>query len=216
MVFSPTTIKEHELYLVISKPEDLRYRNIDLIKKVSMEGYSIIIVTTNQLAEILRKSYEKNGIDLDKIYFVDTVTKYALGRNPDEIPQCRFINNPANLTDIGIAVTETLKSLQGKKVCMLLDSINSMLIYLSSQNITKFIHFITNKIRLLNFTGIFLAMEKGLDPDVFTQLVTFVDEVIDMDEESLDPIQDPGPGSPPNPPGPHGQQQDRPGGSGDG
>ncbi len=59
-----------------------------------------------------------------------------------------------------------------------------MLIYLSSQNITKFIHFVTNKLRLLNFAGIFLVVEKGLDPDVLNQLTTFVDVVVDVDETS--------------------------------
>jgi archaellum biogenesis ATPase FlaH len=94
----------------------------------------------------------------------------------------RYVNNPANLTDMGIAVTKLLKELSGKEVCLLFDSVNSMLIYISSQNITKFIHFVTNKLRLLNFTGIFLVVEKGLDPDVLVQLITFVDAVIDVDK----------------------------------
>jgi hypothetical protein len=54
-----------------------------------------------------------------------------------------------------------------------------MLIYLSSQNISKFIHFVTNKLRLMDISGIFLAVEKGLDPMLMTQLTTFVDTVID-------------------------------------
>ena len=67
-----------------------------------------------------------------------------MGRDPLPADNCRFVNNPANLTDIGIAVTEELKVLEGKKVCLLFDSVSSMLIYLSSQNITRFIHFVTN------------------------------------------------------------------------
>jgi hypothetical protein len=118
---------------------------------------------------------------MERIYVVDTVTKYALGRDPTPVPHCRFINKPGNLTDMGIAVVETLKDLTGRKVCLLFDSVNAMLIYISSKDITKFIHFVVNKLRLLNFAGIFLAVEKGLDPDVIIQLTTFVDEVIDME-----------------------------------
>ena len=179
-------MKEHELYLIMSSASEIRNRNIELIRKVSGEGYYVCVITTNQLHDMLARNYEKNGIQMDKIYFVDAVTKYALGHDPLPVKNCRFVNNPANLTDIGIAVTETLKELQGKKVCMLLDSVNSMLIYISSKNITRFIHFVTNRLRLLNFTGIFLAVEKGLDPDVLTQLTTFVDEVIDSDTDHLD------------------------------
>jgi len=54
-----------------------------------------------------------------------------------------------------------------------------MLIYLSSSNISRFIHFVTNKLRLTDVTGIFLAVEKGLDPMLMTQITTFVDSVID-------------------------------------
>jgi hypothetical protein len=91
----------------------------------------------------------------------------------------RFINNPSNLTDMGIAVTDMLKEHSGEKICILFDSVSTMLIYLSSPNISKFIHFVTNKLRILNISGIFLAVEKGLDPQLLSQLTSFVDNVID-------------------------------------
>jgi hypothetical protein len=80
---------------------------------------------------------------------------------------------------MGIAVTEVLKERTGEKVCILYDSVSTMLIYLSSPNISKFIHFVTNKLRLLDISGVFLAVEKGLDPMLMSQLTTFVDTVID-------------------------------------
>jgi KaiC/GvpD/RAD55 family RecA-like ATPase len=175
-------MKDHELYLIISEPAEIRNKNIDLIEKLLPKDYYILVITTNQPYEILKKNYEKAGIPLERIYFVDTVTKYALGRDPQPAKNCRFVNNPSNLTDIGIAATEALKDLEGKKVCLLFDSVSSMLIYISSQNITKFIHFVTNKLRLLNFAGIFLVVDKGIDPDVLNQLTTFVDVVIDSDK----------------------------------
>ena len=184
LAFSIKNIKEHELFLLMSPPAEIRMRNIELIKNLIDEDYYVLVITTNQLYDVLKKSYEKNGVILDKIYVVDAVTKYALGHDPLPVKNCRFVNNPANLTDIGIAVTETLKELEGKKMCVLFDSVNSMLIYISSQNIMKFIHFVTNRLRIMNFSGIFLAVEKGLDPDVLIQLTTFVDEVIDTEKNS--------------------------------
>jgi hypothetical protein len=95
----------------------------------------------------------------------------------------RYVNNPANLTDMGIAVTELFKELSGKKVCILYDSISTMLVYLSSPNISKFIHFVTNKLRLMDISGIFPAVEKGLGPQILSQLTTFVDVIIEFPEE---------------------------------
>lgn len=179
-------MKEHELYLIMSPPTEIRKKNIELIEQLISEDYFVIVITTNQPYDILKKNYEKNGIPIERIHFVDTVTKYAMGGDPPPVKKCWFISNPANLTDIGIAVTETLKGLEGKKVCLLFDSVSSMLIYMSSQNITRFIHFITTKLRLLNFAGIFLVAENGLDPDVLVQLTTFVDAVIDVDKLTVD------------------------------
>jgi hypothetical protein len=175
---------DHKLYLIISSPSEIRNKNIELIEKILVEGYYVLVVTTNQPCIILKKDYEKNGIPLERIYFVDIVTKYAMGRDPQPAENCWFVNNPANLTDTGIAIAQMLQLLEGKKVCLLFDSVSSMLIYLSSQNIIKFIHFITNKLRLLNFSGVFLVVENSLDPEMLVQLTTFVDTVIDIDKNS--------------------------------
>jgi len=187
LAFSLKDAKEPHLYLIIAPPADLRSKNIELIRMLDAEGYVVIVITTNQLCSVLTKNYESGGIRLDRIWFVDAVTRYAMGRDPPPVKNCRFVSNPGNLTDLGIAVTETLKELSGQKVCLLFDSVNAMLIYISSKNITRFLHFVTNKLRLLNVAGIFLAVEKGLDPDLLVQLITLVDEVIDTDKEVRKP-----------------------------
>ena len=182
MAFSLLDIKDEELYLIMASAQGIRTKNIELIKGLLAKDYYVLVITTNQPYDVLKKNYEKSGVAMEKIFVVDTVTKYAMGHDHEPVKNCRFVNNPADMTSIGIAVTESLGELKGKKVSMLFDSVNSMLIYISSQNITKFVHFITNRLRLLNFSGMFLAVEKGLDPDVLTQLTTFVDEVIDVDK----------------------------------
>jgi hypothetical protein len=172
-------LDKKKIFLILATPANIRQRNIELIKEISADGYHTIIVTINFPYNILSKLYEENGVDLKTVSFIDAVTRNSIG-NAENIPGVvRFVNNPANLTDLGIAVTEVLKENAGKKVCILYDSVSTMLIYLSSQNISKFIHFVTNKIRLMDISGVFLAVEKGLDPMLVSQLTTFVDIVID-------------------------------------
>ncbi len=181
MIFSLKDTTENELFIVLASAANIRNKNIEVVKAAIENDYYIIVVTTNQLAGILKKNYDKQMLPEDKIYFVDAVTKYAAGTNVPPMKNCRFITNPGNLTDMGIAITESIKELEGKKTCLLLDSINSMLIYIPSHNITKFIHFVTNKLRIHNLSGIFLIVEKGIAPEVLSQLTTFVDNVIDED-----------------------------------
>lgn len=172
-------ITEEQIYLFLASATEIKDKNIELIRELLAKDYDVLVITTNQPYDILKRNYEKAGIAMEKISIVDTVTKYALGRDHEPVSNCRFVSNPADLTNIGIAVTEAMSGLKGKKVSLLFDSVNSVLIYISSQNITKFIHFITTKLRLMQFSGIFLAVETGLDPDLLVQLTTFVDQVID-------------------------------------
>ncbi|WP_245618964.1 hypothetical protein [Methanogenium cariaci] len=57
----------------------------------------------------------RGGINLDHVYFIDAITKYAIGKESKGAENCTFVNNPSNLTDMGIAVTELLKHIEGGK-----------------------------------------------------------------------------------------------------
>ena len=58
-----------------------------------------------------------------------------------------------------------------------------MLIHSSSADLLKFIHFIISKLRIMNIAGILLAVEKGLDPILLSQLSTFADETVEFPDE---------------------------------
>jgi hypothetical protein len=175
----PKELEQKKIFLILASPETIRQRNTDLIKEISGLAYHTVVITTNYPYSVLAKMYAQGGIPAGSVSFIDAVTRNSVG-NVENIPGVvRFINNPANLTDMGIAITEMLKEQSGKKVCIMYDSVSTMLIYLSSVNISKFIHFVTNKLRLMDISGVFLAVEKGLDPMLMTQLTTFVDNVID-------------------------------------
>lgn len=180
-IITPSDLEQNKIFLILASPGSIRERNIELIKEISGLGINTVVITVNFPYSILSKLYTQNGIPPENVSFIDAVTRHSVG-NAQNIPGVvRYINNPANLTDLGIAVTEVLKEQSGKKVCIMFDSVSTLLIYLSSANISKFIHFVTNKLRLMNISGIFLAVEKGLDPMLMTQLTTFVDNVIESD-----------------------------------
>lgn len=163
----------------MSPAEQLKTNNIEIIRQLIANKNPVLVITLNQPYATLVNSYAKNGLDVSKICFIDAITTYALGKFPLDAKNCRFVNNPANMTDLGIAITEMLHRYPDKKPCIVFDSISTMLIYIPSITISKFIHYVTSKLKLLNSPGVFLAVEKSLDPLLMTQLVTFVDEVID-------------------------------------
>ena len=182
MELSINETNDASIYLVLSEPQNLRKKNIGIIKEIVEKGFTTIVITTNEPYNVLRKDYEKGGINLENVHFIDAITKYAIGKESEGAVNCTFVNNPSNLTDMGIAVTELLKTIEGDKVWVLLNSVNSMLIYISSANLTKFVHFISSKLKILDISGVFLAVEKGIEPSVLSQLQSFVDGVVEDDE----------------------------------
>lgn len=181
--FIPDEEGRKRLFLVLSSAETIRQNNTDIVRALIARGYHIIVITTNQPYVVQRKIYEKNEIDLSKIIFIDAITNYAVGTVPNEVNDAKFISSPSNLTDLGITLTGVLSEKNGEKTFILFDSINTMLIYLPSVNISKFLHFIANKLRFLEIPAIFLAVEKGLNPMMLSQLSTLVDEIVDLEKE---------------------------------
>lgn len=169
------------IILVLTPANSLRESNLNLGKKILALGYSLIVVTTNYPQAILQRLYEQEGMDTSRIYYIDAITQYSLGTAPSPAARCIFVSSPANLTDMGIAITQLIQEMPRQKVCVLFDSVSTMVLYLQSESISKFIHFVSTKLRLLDGSGVYLAVEKGLDPKLLTQLTTLVDRVDEVE-----------------------------------
>ncbi|MCX6696425.1 MAG: hypothetical protein NTV84_02500, partial [Methanoregula sp.] len=98
-------------------------------------------------------------------------------------PRVKYVSNPANLTDLGIAITEMLKNIPGPDKCILFDSVSMLLIHTPSVTASKFLHFVVNKLKLSDVSGIFLCVEKGLDPVILAEMSAVVDKIIDFEPE---------------------------------
>lgn len=178
MGFSAESLTENRVILLLADSRRLKQTNTAVIKDLTTHGYSVMLISVTFPNIVIRRTYETAGIDMSKIFVIDTVTKYSGGVAAPGDPHCKYISNPGNLTDIGIAITEWIKPQSGDdKKCLFFDDISTMPLYSPSITISKFIHFITNKLRLFDVAGVFLAVEKGLDPALLTQISTFVDEV---------------------------------------
>jgi hypothetical protein len=170
------------LYLMLAPPEMVNAMNISVIKNIITRGCTPLIITVNQPYKILAKTYSKEGIDPEFFFVIDAVTQYS-GGVCEPTPRVKFVNNPANLTDLGIAITELLKQIPGEKKCIMFDSVSMLLIHIPTATASKFLHFVVNKLKLSDVSGIFLCVEKGLDPVILSQMSAFVDKIVDFEKE---------------------------------
>lgn len=183
MRFSADILNDNRILLLLADSRGLKQMNTAVIKGLTSDGYSVMVVSVTLPNIVVRRTYEAAGIDLSKIFVVDAVTRYSDGPTNSDDPHCKYISNPGNLTDIGIAITEWVKPMSGNKKVLFFDDISTMLLYSPSVTISKFMHFITNKLRLFDLPAVFFAVEKGLDPALLSQITTFVDLVQPIEEE---------------------------------
>ncbi|MBP2134309.1 KaiC/GvpD/RAD55 family RecA-like ATPase [Methanomicrobium sp. W14] len=168
------------IVLAMAPAEELIEANYKIIEAVVSKGYRAIVITANNPSPLLKDMYKSKGLDISKVFFIDAITKYALGNLPSDLDNSVFVNNPGNLTDVGIALTEMLKENPDEKTCVVVDSLNTLLIYLPTPTLTKFIHFLSSKLRLMKSFGFYLAAKDCMDPMLSVQLKTFSDESIEI------------------------------------
>ena len=161
-IVNPEDLAKKQIFLILVSAANMRQRNIELIKEISSLGYHMVVITTNFPYSVLTKLYSDSGIDPKTVSFIDTVTRNSIG-SAENIPRVvRYVNNPTNLTDLGIAVTEVLKENNGEKVCILYDSISTMLIYLHPRISPSSSILSPINSGLWTSPGFFLLQKKGL------------------------------------------------------
>lgn len=174
------------LCLLLVSADKVNVTNISMMKRIQQSGCTPLIVTVNKPYKILVKMYAKEGISPDSFYVIDAVTKYSGGECTPQ-PKVRYVNMPSNLTDLGIEITEIIKKMPEGKKCIIFDSVSMLLIHSPSVTTSKFLHFLVNKLSLSDISGIFLCVEKGLDPAIIAQMKAFVDHIVDMDSAQTFP-----------------------------
>lgn len=169
-------------FLVRSGPMGVRARNHEIVSALTKMEYTIVIVSTNVPSAIQLEQFENEGINTGNIFFIDMVTAYAAGKKQKNTDQVHYIDRPGDLTKAGIIVGNYISEKHGEKVAFLFDTINTMLIYSNQLSVSRFIHFIINKIRLAGIRGFFVMVEKSIDNNLVADFEMLADMSIPRDE----------------------------------
>jgi len=142
--------------LVVKGDDSMPQMNNAFVKKLAntrnMRG---IYITINKPYEFVEKNFRKSDIKLDNVYFLDLVTKYMTKNEGIHVDNCSFVDSPSNLTMLAISFMQAAKMLQNKNtekeqcIFIVVDSINTFLVYNDETVVKKFFHFLISKAREL-------------------------------------------------------------------
>ncbi|MBI2130684.1 hypothetical protein HYU10_02845 [Candidatus Woesearchaeota archaeon] len=155
------------------------YYNESLLKVLKGIGdKKICYVALNKTADSLIKSFRANGIGTDNIFFIDAVTRPAVSGKPSL--NSILVSSPYALTELGIAISEILKSKAFEFVVF--DSLSTLNIYQQENKsaASKFTSHIINKIRNHGHKGVFTCLENDADSELVKKSLMYVDKVLDI------------------------------------
>lgn len=171
-------LPENWIVMLETKAENTLNVNIESIKILTQKGLTAIVLSASRPHSNLIQLYTDNGIDTKKIFILCTVCKSQTSSVKDTDNVIHQESSSA-LTEISIALSETVKKIKGKSF-LFLDSISTMLIHNEPKTLARFVHGILVRMRLNNMSGILMIIEEETEKEIRAELAQLADKIIKM------------------------------------
>ncbi len=162
--------------VVLALVDPVRYQEsvVELLRYFTGKTPRGIYVTLNKPFAVLTKTFEKAGIPLGSLFFVDGITNVP-AMQEDASHTC--LGSGIDLSNLAIATSRAVNRFPEDKF-LVLDSLSTLLIYNDPKAVAKFAHLFTEKMRRWGAFGSLLTVEMNAERDVVLQLAPFCDKVL--------------------------------------
>jgi len=162
--------------LSLVAPQNHEQANYAFAKYMTERGAQGLYVTTNNPYQFLKKKLVQNGVQTDRLYFIDGISQPA---NPGATADCIYLDHLENLTTLGILINHILSTAAGQKF-LIIDSFSTLLLYNAANSLAKFAHFLTARMKSWGVCGIYISLKGQSDPLLISHLNQICDKVLDL------------------------------------
>jgi len=163
--------------LVLVIPEQKYTKDlIDVSKSLADKYSSICYVSLNRPCSDLTKLLAESTVDLKKFYFVDAITRTA--KIPEPSNTCSYISSPGSLTELSLAVSNFFD--RNKADCLIFDSLSTLFVHESESVITKFVHFLMAKLKVVGCDAYFTVLKGDENSALIKDISMFADQIVDI------------------------------------
>ena len=152
--------------------------SLEIVKYLVKDSEGIF-VTLNRPYSSMKKLMAKENINLDKILFIDALTRQIGGEEIDA-DRCIYLTSP-DPTQMCLAIERAMGMVNSDRRFIYIDSLSTISLYKSLETLLKFIRYMVGKIRIKGFIGTIFSVEKEIDDAYYSQIALMVDEVIEAD-----------------------------------
>ncbi len=168
-----------EIIMVKVSSKDYVKVGIEIIRHFTSIAEGIYI-TLNKPYFSLKKTFEKEGIDISKLIFIDCLTR-QLGGEEIDVDRCLYLNSPDPVL-LQVAIERGMDHIVSENRFIYLDSLSTISLYKSFESLVKFLRHITGKIRLRGFIGTIFTIEKEMNESYYSQISLLCDAIIEVKE----------------------------------
>jgi archaellum biogenesis ATPase FlaH len=164
--------------VVLAMIDPIRYQEavVDLLRYFTGRLSRGIYVTLNKPYAVLAKNFEKSGIPVNSLFFVDGIT-HVPAIQEDSDHAC--LGSSVGLSNLCIETSKAISRFTEDKF-LFLDSLSTLLIYNEPKAVAKFAHLFTEKMRRWGTSGTLLTVDMNAERDVVSQLAPFCDKVVKL------------------------------------
>jgi KaiC/GvpD/RAD55 family RecA-like ATPase len=156
---------------------------------IAINDNAVIAVTTREPATDILEWFNENQLvfPLSRIGIIDCITK-SVGRDASETENIKFASSPADLTGIGVRISQFLEDFLMKKkipkIQLHINSLSAILMYSNIQTVFRFMHVFTGRIKEAKALGIFVVDSGMHDDPTIATLKQLFDGIIEIKKEN--------------------------------
>jgi len=166
---------DKKIILVVIPNMEYNATILDISLQLSNTCNKIAYISLNKLINPLKRSLQDKGVALQKIYFIDGITKTAISMPPEDVNGI-FLPAPNDLTKLSIALTKTMQTYDPDVI--LFDSLSTMLIYEDPSVVTQFVYSIINKVRAYGIKVVFTCLDGDKEKQLINNMSLIVDKIV--------------------------------------
>ncbi len=146
---------------------------LQLFNRIKNKKFKLVYVTASLPSKVIQEKIE--SIKLDDYFIIDSVSS-SISSDLSPTEKSIFLKSPADLTEIGISLEGILRKYQNT-LFIVIDSLTSLLIYNSENEILRFVHFTSSLAREKKSKLVFIVLENnGVSKGFLDKIRSFIDE----------------------------------------
>jgi len=142
-----------------------------IVSSASSSYKRICYVSLNKPYPVVSDSLKKQGMSLEKFFFID-----CTGKSREGSGQVVYVSSPKALTEMSITIGKVLE--MGKIEALIFDSLSTLLVYADASTVVKFTNSLISMLRSKGVAGFLTCLKGGIGSDIVKDISMFADKVV--------------------------------------